>query len=256
MKIKNIRIGKEEYAMYAKTALLGTLSLKRDYQRNTLIGFGLAGGFHLLTAGIIAIFMALSASQVSDIPTIVINRTTDIIRPPTIKNDPDQIKVATPERAIPPAVGIPEPVPDDEAPEQINIATQDDLSKMVPDIPIDNLDGINIQVDTRSIIDELLPGPKDFVPYDVLPVQVSTVNPVYPALAMRAGVQGTVWLKSLVDKEGKVRDVIIVKDSNANAGFEEAAIDAAYKTTWKPALANGQPTAVWVTYKVEFVLRQ
>lgn len=241
--------------MYAKSVLLSTLNLKRGYQRNTLIGFGLAGGLHLFTAGIIAIFMALSADQVSNIPTIFINKTTDIMPPPTIKKDPDQIKVATRERAIPPAVGIPEPVPDDEAPEQINLATQDDLRGMVPDVPIDNLDGINIQVDTKSIIDELLPGPTDFVPYDVLPVQVSTVNPAYPPIAQRAGVEGVVWLKALVDKEGRVRDVNIVKDSNANAGFEEAAIDAAYKTSWKPALANGQPTAVWVTYKVEFVLR-
>ena len=79
MKIDKIRIGKEEYTMYAKTALLGTLSLKRDYQRNTLIGFGLAGGLHLFTAGIIAILMALSAAQVSEIPTIVIKSTTDIM---------------------------------------------------------------------------------------------------------------------------------------------------------------------------------
>jgi len=256
MKIDNIRIGKEKYAMYAKSVLLSTLSLKRDYQRNTLIGFGLAGGLHLFTAGIIAISMALSAGQVSDIPSIFIQKPTDIIRPPTIKKDIEKIRIVTPEHALPPAVGIPEPVPDDEAPEQVNLATQDDLSKMVPDIPIDNLDGINIEVDTKSIIEQLLPGPTDFVPYDVLPVQVSTANPVYPPIAQRAGVEGVVWLKALVDKEGRVRDVNIVKDSNANAGFEEAAIDAAYKTSWKPALANGQPTAVWVTYKVEFVLRQ
>ena len=78
---------------------------------------------------------------------------------------------------------------------------------------------------------------------------------MYPPIAQRAGIQGAVWVKALVDKEGTVRDVVIEKGSDANAGFEEAAIDAAKKTVWKPAIANGQPTAVWVTYKVEFVLR-
>jgi protein TonB len=241
--------------MYEKSVLLSTLNLKRNYQRNTLLSFGLAGGFHLFTVGIIAVIMSISANQVAEIPTITIRSTTDIMQPPTIKKDIKKIRIATPEHELRPAVGIPEPVPDDEAPEQVELATQDDLSSMVPDIPRENLEVINIEVDTRSIIEELLPGPKDFVPCDVFPVQISVVNPVYPPLARRAGVQGVVWLKALLDKEGKVRDVIIEKDSGAIAGFEEAAIDAAYKTTWKPAIANRQPTAVWITYKVEFVLK-
>jgi protein TonB len=84
---------------------------------------------------------------------------------------------------------------------------------------------------------------------------VVSVTPKYPDLAQRANIEGTVWVKALVDKEGKVRDVIIVKNSGANAGFEEAAIDAAKQTVWKPAISNGQPIAVWVTYKVDFKLK-
>jgi protein TonB len=242
--------------MYEKSVLLSTLNLKRDYQRNTLLGFGIAGGFHVLTVGVIAIIMTISANQISDIPTIVIRSKTDIMRPPTIKKDNNQVKIATPEHELRPSVGIPEPVPEDEVPEDVEYVTQNDIKAMVPDIPIESLDGINIEIDAESIIEELLPGSKEFVPCDELPVQINTVNPDYPPIAQRAGVQGTVWLKALVDKEGKVRDVIIEKESGANAGFEEAAIDAAYKTTWKPAIANGQPIAVWVTYKVEFVLKQ
>jgi protein TonB len=242
--------------MYEKSALLSTLDLKSNYQRNTLMGFGIAGGLHLFTVGVIAVIIAVSANHMPEIPTIVIRNKTDIMRPPTIKKNNDQVRIVTPEHEVPLSVGIPEPVPDDEAPEEVEYLTQDDIRAMVPDIPIENLDGINIEIDAESIIEELLPGSKEFVPCDELPVQINTVNPDYPPIAQRAGVQGTVWLKALVDKEGKVRDVIIEKESGANAGFEEAAIDAAYKTTWKPAIANGQPIAVWVTYKVEFILQQ
>jgi len=46
----------------------------------------------------------------------------------------------------------------------------------------------------------------------------------------------------------------LVKESGANAGFEEAALKAARKRKYRPALQNGQPVAVWVTYKKIFKL--
>ncbi len=241
--------------MNTRSLLLASYGLKRAYRRNMLIGFGFAGGLHLLVVGTIAVAIAIGANQPVEIPTITIAKPTEILLPPTIKKPNNQIKVATPQHEIKPQVGILVPVPQEEAPEEAEFATQNELSAMVPDTPIENLEGINIEVDVNGIIDSLLPSPEEFIPYEVYPVQISTANPVYPPLAQRAGIQGVVWLKALVDKEGKVRNVIIVKDSEANAGFEEAAIEAAYKTTWKPAIANGQPIALWVTYKVEFVLK-
>ena len=37
------------------------------------------------------------------------------------------------------------------------------------------------------------------------------------------------------------------------AAAEEAAVKAAYKCRFKPAIQNGRPVAVWVSYQVEFV---
>ena len=86
-------------------------------------------------------------------------------------------------------------------------------------------------------------------------MQVETVKPLYPEMARRAGIEGFVWVNVLLDKKGKVRDVKIKIDSGANAGFEEAAIKAAKQTSWKPAISNGQPVALWVSYKIIFTLR-
>ena len=241
--------------MSVKSITIGTYDLKRIYQRNMLLGFGIAGGLHLLVIGTIAVVLSLNAGDLIDVPRVVIESKTEMVHPPTIERPQNKIRVVTPEHEIRPSVGVPEPVPDEEAPEDVEIATQDDLAAMAPDNPVENLEDINIEVNVNEIIEDLMPAPDEFVPYEVYPVQINTVNPDYPPLAQRAGIQGVVWLNALVDKEGKVRDVIIVKESKANAGFEEAAIEAAYKTTWKPAIANGQPIALWVTYKVEFVLR-
>lgn len=241
--------------MNGRSLLTSSLELKQAYQKNMMLGFGISAAAHLLIIGIVVLIMTLAGRHI-DAPSYVIKSKADLILPPSLSKQQDQVKVATPEREIKPSVGVPEPVPDEEAPEEVEIATQDELAEMAPVAPIEDLDDIGIDVDIDNILSELLPSPDQFVPFEEAPVQVVTVTPVYPALAQRAGVEGTVWIKALVDKEGQVRDVIIVKDSGANAGFEESAIDAAKQTVWKPAIANGQPIAVWITYKIDFKLRE
>ena len=121
--------------------------------------------------------------------------------------------------------------------------------------PVMDLDEVGDKDIVIENMDELLPSPDEFVAYEEAPQKIEEITPKYPEMARRAGIEGVVWVNALVDKEGKVRDVIIVKDSGANAGFEEAAIEAAKETTWKPAISNGQPVALWVTYKIVFKLK-
>jgi TonB family protein len=47
----------------------------------------------------------------------------------------------------------------------------------------------------------------------------------------------------------------VAKSSGSNVGFDEAAVEAALQCIYKPAIQNGQPVAVWVTYPVEFKLK-
>jgi protein TonB len=77
----------------------------------------------------------------------------------------------------------------------------------------------------------------------------------YPVKALLTNAEGLVWVKCLVDRNGKVRDVKIATGSGMNIGFEEAAIEAAWNNRYKPALQGGNPVAIWVTYPVEFKLK-
>jgi len=95
----------------------------------------------------------------------------------------------------------------------------------------------------------------DDTEFGIAPVQVDLVQPVYPDNALNSGRTGKVWVKALIDTTGDVLDVVVVPDSVKNVEFEMSAINAAYKTTWKPATLDGRPVMVWVTYKVEFKLR-
>ncbi len=240
--------------MSSRSLLAGSYELKRTYQKNMALGFGISAGAHLFVVLAVVIAINIGSSKPIATAEYTIKTKADLIVPPSLSQQQEQIKLKIQERQVKPTVGVLKPVPDEEAPEEVNVATQQDLADMAPVAPIQDL-GDNINVDVNKVMDELLPAPDQFVPFQEAPVQVKTVQPLYPPLAQRAGVEGAVWVKALVDKEGNVRDVIIVKPSGANAGFEEAAIDAAKQTVWKPAISNGQPVAVWVTYKVDFKLK-
>jgi len=237
--------------MSYRSLLADSYEIKRTYQRNMAIGFGISGAAHLLAMILVVLIMSMPSKKV-EAPEYVIRSKADLIMPPSLSQQQAMQKVATQTRQAKPAAAIPTPVPDEEAPEEVEVMEQAELAELAPATPIEDLGG---NIDIERVIEELLPSPDEFVPFEEAPVQVVTVTPKYPDLAQRANIEGTVWVKALVDKEGKVRDVIIVKSSGANAGFEEAAIDAAKQTVWKPAISNGQPIALWVTYKVDFKLK-
>lgn len=98
---------------------------------------------------------------------------------------------------------------------------------------------------------ETLPGPKDFVPHEDDPVAVSRPAPPYPELARQAGIEGQLVLNVLVDRQGRVREVLVVRSVEV---FEDVSIQAVRRWVFRPALSNGHPVAVWVTIPIRFTL--
>ena len=70
---------------------------------------------------------------------------------------------------------------------------------------------------------------------------------MYPKQAQKDGIEGEVWIRALIGKDGAVRKAKIQKSSGKGAGLDDAALNAAYKSTYKPALTDGEPVAVWVS---------
>lgn len=91
-----------------------------------------------------------------------------------------------------------------------------------------------------------------FIEVDKLPALVSPLRPEYPQLAKLAGIQGTVYLKLLIDENGKVEKAKVeqgVKDM-----IDEAALNAAKSAEFSPAMLNNKPIKVWVILPVAFKL--
>ena len=101
--------------------------------------------------------------------------------------------------------------------------------------------------------EDYLPTPDEFVPVEEYPEQILEEPPKYPREAKKAGITGTVFVKVLVDEEGKVLKANVDK-SSGTVSLDEAAVEAAYKCRYKPGIQNGRPIKVWVTYPVEFTL--
>lgn len=102
--------------------------------------------------------------------------------------------------------------------------------------------------------DAQYPEPNEFVRVDSMPAVLHAENPVYPDEAKKKGVEGSVWIKALVDKSGTVVKALVDKTSGVKS-LDDAAQVAALKFTYKPALAKGKKVSVWVTYEVKFALK-
>jgi protein TonB len=79
---------------------------------------------------------------------------------------------------------------------------------------------------------------------------------VYPPIALRSGIEGTVYLELFIDRSGNIRDVTILRENPAGRGFGEAAVNALKGLKATPAEANGAPVAARLRYNYTFKIKQ
>jgi TonB family protein len=84
------------------------------------------------------------------------------------------------------------------------------------------------------------------------PRKVRHVAPEYPALAIAARVQGRVVLDCVIDEDGRVASVTVLK---SHPLLETAAADAVRQWRYVPTLLNGTRVSVLLTVTVDFRLR-
>ncbi len=241
------------------TALMGALELKRCYHRNLFIAV-------LIILGATALMLLVTTMLASAAPpagpeprTVALTDTFTIdlsLPPPTVE---------TPSEVVP---ALPPTLPDQVI---IDVCEFDVVSDTVP-IPLDPVmasqEEISRQIgsggndggslwgsDQAGVALRFVPPPDTFIAIEVRPQAIDLVSPRYPSIAKRAGIEGTVWVKVLIDFDGSVMDAIILHESGANAGFEEAALESARLGKWSPGLQNKQPVRVWVAYEIKFRLR-
>ena len=83
------------------------------------------------------------------------------------------------------------------------------------------------------------------------PSLIKRVPPVYPRIAVSAGVQGTVILEATVGRDGRVEGVEVLRSV---ALLDRAAMDAVRQWQYEPLLLNGKPERFILTVSVSFNL--
>jgi periplasmic protein TonB len=186
-------------------------------------------------------------------PGVQIVKFTEMGVPPSISRTQQQqaSQVNVTGAAAAPTIGIPEPVPDEQA-QTTTIATQAEMSDALAPITASELSGgaDSIVVDYKE---DNSPRPGDFVAFDELPVLLSAEQPAYPDLAREAGITGTVRVNVLVGKDGRVKKAIAMDGPEL---FRPAAVEAAQKARFKPALQGRNPVEVWVLIPFNFELNR
>jgi protein TonB len=84
------------------------------------------------------------------------------------------------------------------------------------------------------------------------PRKIRDVAPAYPLIAKRARVQGVVILECVINTQGRVEGVKVLRGLPM---LDEAAVDAVKQWVYTPTLVGGVPADVVMTVTVNFVLR-
>ena len=228
----------------------GRYEFRRAIRRNTMRGLVVSLVLHFAFLG--AYFaQKWIASQGDKEPVVQVRlmRYSELGPPPSIASSAaPAIAVSGP--MVKPSVGIPVPVPDAEISPEQTIATQQELSQVQSSVSTEG-NGGGLVVEQDITIDD--PGIDAFVPVEKLPMAIRQVKPTYPEIARRSGMEGTVWVKILVDREGNPKKAVVVK-SDADI-FNEPAIGAALQWKFTPAIMNNGPVAVWVAIPFRFRLQ-
>ena len=96
-------------------------------------------------------------------------------------------------------------------------------------------------------VGDLVSGGTGVIP----PQRVSDLRAVYPRAAERFGKTATVNVRVLVDENGKVAQAERI-GNKVGFGFDEAAVDAARRVSFRAATKDGVRVKMWHTLRVDF----
>jgi protein TonB len=84
------------------------------------------------------------------------------------------------------------------------------------------------------------------------PRKIVDVKPIYPELALTARQTGVVILETIIDAQGRVETVRVLRGYSL---LNQAAIDAVKQWRFTPTLLNGEPVPIVMTVTVNFELK-
>jgi protein TonB len=229
----------------------------RHMPRHQTVPIMVSTAAQLTAVGLIALSLLVATEQVSELPTMMAfvapaPPPPPPPPPPAPKVEPQTVK----------------PVPTSGA----AVIPLEALSRIEPEPAFDGEEGVPEGVEggipggvvggiVGGVPSELPPPPPPPPPAPRAPIRIGgeikpptllqRVEPVYPPLAAAAAIQGTVILEALVDEQGVVQDVKVLRSQGV---LDHAAIEAVKQWRYSPVILNGRPEKFILTVVLSFRL--
>jgi periplasmic protein TonB len=128
-----------------------------------------------------------------------------------------------------------------------------------PDLGVEHSDCVGCTGGPLVVVGNTEPQPVNDVPIVVggavkKPEILVKTQPRYTELARKAGIQGVVILKAVIDERGYVTNLEI--ERGQPMGLDQAAVEAVRSWRFKPATLHGRPVKVYYYLTVNFQLQR
>lgn len=235
----------------------GAPELRRSYNKYLTWGMGAAIGLYAL--GIGGWIQANSLGEEIIIVCPGPGREIFIESIPILPIDPTPTQVISVTQPGSKAnIGVPIPVPPQiQLSENIEWMPPDGVIQVGPNSGSDSGAGqaVGINTNTTGVLPglpiEIEPVEDTFEIVSEYPVVAKQVEPVYPRLAVQAQIEGKVYVRVLVGKDGRVKAAEIF---NGPEVFHDAALEAAKQWVFTPGIQGNRPVNVWVMIPFKFEL--
>ena len=273
--MKNNQPTLDDMVFEHRNKLYGAFELRKSYantlRKATIIG---AAAMLFVTGSSFIYFK----SQPKEVAKKIINCTFDLVELPDHEVKDIVLPLPPPVVEIPPPVRViaylpPAPVVDDLDFEEIVIPNQEELENaQISNRNVDGIDATTIVFDAppsapvitkEIIITEFKPDNTPFMRVEVMPEFVGGVSELYkwlsnnlryPSAAVNASVEGRVFVKFIVEKDGKISKPEVLK--GIGFGCDEEALKSLRKMpNWNPGMQNGKPVRVYFTLPIVFKLQ-
>ena len=240
----------------------GGIDIKKNAEKNTYMGFTYSVALHALLILLYVGWTWITSEDDSKVPRFrrKISSLAELAPPPSTSQD-----MAAPPPAAPtmdvakPTFGIPVPVPDIQAPNQVMPtndiqmpASGDNTGPAGPGGPPSDGTGGPPPV---AVVEDKAPSQDEFIEVSEEPKPTENIQSKvqYPETAKKANLEGKVTFSALIGKDGRVEKVTI--DKADYEVFKQPVIDAVSKVRFTPARNNQTPVRVWYTQTISFKLR-
>ncbi len=207
--------------------------LKRRYRKVLGLSFVISAAVH---AGIAVLFPTLDIQATPSKPDQIVIQIEDLPETRQISRPPP-----------PPRPAVPIETESEDVPDDVTIETTD---LELEDVPVDLPPPPPAGSKSAAIEEEEI---LEVWKVDQKPRLVRRAIPVYPEFALRAGLEGSVMLKVLLGKDGKVESVQMLKGDGI---FRKSAEDAMRKFLFEPARQSDRPVKVWLVIPIHFKLEE